>query len=323
MKTITFHCEVITPMFLAGADGKTPELRPPSIKGAMRFWWRAMNGHLVTKNKDGSWDYSELKKQEAELFGGTEQKAKFSINTKITTNWNFDNKLPFEGAPATRNGKPITINIFEYLTFGLKDNFKDPNREYIGPNSKFDIIITANEKYHNIIKEIMSVISYYGGFGAKTHNGFGSFSIKNETDLYLQNYDYIQGTKKAYYTFSKNTLIYETKNEYTSWEKTLGLIGSIYKNTRGSLEKHYSYNKRKFVASPIITKQGEMSDIERHSKFLFLKVHKHDAKYYGQILLLPYLYLTDSEYYSQNTLKDYNKVFDSFSKKLNENQDLN
>ncbi|OPX29474.1 MAG: type III-B CRISPR module RAMP protein Cmr1 [Candidatus Omnitrophica bacterium 4484_171] len=50
MKTITFECETITPMFLAGADGRTPELRPPSIKGAMRFWWRAMNGHLPLVN---------------------------------------------------------------------------------------------------------------------------------------------------------------------------------------------------------------------------------------------------------------------------------
>ncbi len=50
MKTIEFECETITPMFLAGADGKTPELRPPSIKGLMRFWWRAMNGHLPLNN---------------------------------------------------------------------------------------------------------------------------------------------------------------------------------------------------------------------------------------------------------------------------------
>jgi len=33
---------MITPLFMAGADGKTPELRPPSFKGMMRFWWRAM-----------------------------------------------------------------------------------------------------------------------------------------------------------------------------------------------------------------------------------------------------------------------------------------
>ncbi len=47
MRSITFECETITPMFLACADGKTPELRPPSIKGLMRFWWRAMNATHV------------------------------------------------------------------------------------------------------------------------------------------------------------------------------------------------------------------------------------------------------------------------------------
>jgi CRISPR-associated protein Cmr1 len=65
MKTIAFECETITPMFLGSADGRTPELRPPSIKGAMRFWWRAMNGHLSLE---------DVKKEEAELFGGSGEK---------------------------------------------------------------------------------------------------------------------------------------------------------------------------------------------------------------------------------------------------------
>ena len=61
MQFITFKCEIITPMFMGGADGVTPELRAPSIKGAMRFWWRAMNGDLPLE---------QLRKQETELFGG-------------------------------------------------------------------------------------------------------------------------------------------------------------------------------------------------------------------------------------------------------------
>lgn len=35
MNTITFKCETVTPMFMAGADGKEPELRAPSIKGVL------------------------------------------------------------------------------------------------------------------------------------------------------------------------------------------------------------------------------------------------------------------------------------------------
>ena len=66
MQTITFECEVITPMFMAGADGTTPELRAPSIKGALRFWWRAMNGHLTLE---------AMRKAEGEIFGDTTQRS--------------------------------------------------------------------------------------------------------------------------------------------------------------------------------------------------------------------------------------------------------
>lgn len=33
MEEVTLKCEVITPMFMTGADGKTPELRPSEFKG--------------------------------------------------------------------------------------------------------------------------------------------------------------------------------------------------------------------------------------------------------------------------------------------------
>ena len=72
-QTLTFYCQTLTPMLLHGADGQTPELRPPSIKGALRFWWRALHGHL---------SLDILKKREAMIFGSTDQKlgkSSFSI----------------------------------------------------------------------------------------------------------------------------------------------------------------------------------------------------------------------------------------------------
>jgi CRISPR-associated protein Cmr1 len=43
--------KIVTPMFLSGADQEATELRPPTIKGVIRFWWRALacsrfNGNL-------------------------------------------------------------------------------------------------------------------------------------------------------------------------------------------------------------------------------------------------------------------------------------
>lgn len=48
MNTIIFECETVTPMFLTGADSKKPEFRAPSIKGLMRFWWRAIQVYEQT-----------------------------------------------------------------------------------------------------------------------------------------------------------------------------------------------------------------------------------------------------------------------------------
>jgi CRISPR-associated protein Cmr1 len=46
MEKITFECEIITPMFMYGGDGKTLELRPSEFKGMLRFWWRALHPEL-------------------------------------------------------------------------------------------------------------------------------------------------------------------------------------------------------------------------------------------------------------------------------------
>ena len=46
MESQEFEVEIVTPLFLGGADPNKAELRAPSIKGALRFWWRALNPHF-------------------------------------------------------------------------------------------------------------------------------------------------------------------------------------------------------------------------------------------------------------------------------------
>jgi CRISPR-associated protein Cmr1 len=40
-------CEVVTSLFCAGADQQRPEIRPPSIHGAMRSCFRALMGGIL------------------------------------------------------------------------------------------------------------------------------------------------------------------------------------------------------------------------------------------------------------------------------------
>ncbi|MCX7840755.1 MAG: type III-B CRISPR module RAMP protein Cmr1, partial [Anaerolineae bacterium] len=41
----TLELQTVTPLFLAGATARgAPELRAPSVRGEMRYWWRAALG---------------------------------------------------------------------------------------------------------------------------------------------------------------------------------------------------------------------------------------------------------------------------------------
>lgn len=46
MITRLYHIEFLTPAFCAGADQTKAELRPSSLRGALRWWFRALGGSL-------------------------------------------------------------------------------------------------------------------------------------------------------------------------------------------------------------------------------------------------------------------------------------
>ena len=151
METIKFECEVITPMFLGGADGKSAELRAPSIKGALRFWWRAMNGHLPL---------DQLHKEESKIFGDG-------------------------GTDARRS--PVTIRIvgkkIEAKQFELVPHKPFMKGNAISPKEIFEVIIASNKKeILEKTKAVFILTSLFGGFGKRVRRGMGSIRINKISD---------------------------------------------------------------------------------------------------------------------------------------------
>src|SRR5256885_390570 len=64
MPWTTLHLQVTTPIFNSGAEGDAG-LRVPSLRGAMRFWFRALAGMAVGN------DLSRLAALERHVFGAT------------------------------------------------------------------------------------------------------------------------------------------------------------------------------------------------------------------------------------------------------------
>lgn len=70
MRTISATFEVVTPMFLGGSGQSAEGIRPSSVKGALRFWWRAWAwSALRAQQPDELSALRALHAQEARLFG--------------------------------------------------------------------------------------------------------------------------------------------------------------------------------------------------------------------------------------------------------------
>lgn len=173
MNRIVFDCEIITPMFLYGACGKTPELRAPSIKGAMRFWWRAVRAEN---------DLTKMKNLEDSIFGGSGEKegrSKFSITVKCDSISTKRHKiLPHHTGNRTCPYLPGCESRYNPGTCRRGRKllaFDQQNLQVILQYGKFPEGFSTEK-----LIALFKLTSCLGGLGRRSRRGFGSFLIISE-----------------------------------------------------------------------------------------------------------------------------------------------
>ncbi len=309
MEKITFTCETITPMFLSGADGVTPELRPPSIKGALRFWWRAMNGHLSLE---------DLKTKEDEIFGGTDGRSKVLIRVKM-----LNNNLSKKYIKSLRN------QSLTYMAYGVEE------RLYFDIGTKFNIIFTINEqnkdKYLEIKNELIksfSLLTHLGGLGAKSRNGFGAFTCEQTNNFEtIIKYENFKNDKPPFFTAITNkTEIYQSQKFFDNWQDAISELKNVYADIakKGINPK----DDRKYIAAPYKT----VPIPARHSKLHLMSLTKIDDNIIYVITYLPYDYMKfykslNNEALNDSDIQKYNskwkKVMLSFNQLIDDAKDKN
>ncbi|MDZ4709995.1 MAG: type III-B CRISPR module RAMP protein Cmr1 [Saprospiraceae bacterium] len=152
MSKIIFTCKTVTPLVMNGADGFNVELRPPGIKASLRFWWRALHGHLPIE---------QLRTQEAAIFGSTKGRSKVLIRTN--TGIDESNKkrislLPHKGGS-------------EACSYIAGQDFKI--------RLDFDEKVISKEK----LKYLFILACTLGGWGKRSRRGFGSVTVTEIDDV--------------------------------------------------------------------------------------------------------------------------------------------
>lgn len=307
MKEICLAFKVITPMFSAGANGQRAELRPPSVKGVLRFWWRATQVGLGLK---------QLQEKEGEIFGSAREKEnkKSSFSLAIKT-FGLDRFRSFDPLPGHKYPvKNFPANILEYLAYGTCEWSRQEKRnvftrEYIKPDCTFELVLRIwEEKNRAEIFKALQAFYLFGGLGSKTRNGFGgleviSASAEGEQEVKalssLTPDDVFKGLcsfngDPSFPAFSKHARLFKTKKQFPTWDACLAELGLAYRNARLSLEKLHNYSRRRYIGAPIVVNKQQESHLDRHAKPYFLRVYKQSNGYTGYILYLPADYLPRS-----------------------------
>ena len=296
MQTITFTCEVITPMFLAGADGTTPELRPASIKGALRFWWRARNGHLVGENRD----LTQLKEAEAKIFGGSgEGQGRSKVILQIQEDNLTIEQSNISLTPHHKKGYCLNLNENQ-----IRSNVNTKNCQKWDKNidacakarppkdgylfgkftieTRFDSSIISEAELVKVLK----LTFLAGGLGKRTRRGFGSLSLELNGKQCFQSKNDVEEFIKELSLPKSSTIDFpyllsiEIGKEYEAYTPLLEDIG---------LQSH-NYNQRNdlYLGFAKKIKNGNAYEQKRMASSIYVSVFKdHETgKYYPIITTL-------------------------------------
>ncbi|MEX1028031.1 MAG: type III-B CRISPR module RAMP protein Cmr1 [Candidatus Paceibacterota bacterium] len=175
--TITATYRIVTPMFCAGADQKSAELRLPSFKGALRFWWRSLMWGKVE-------NHSKLRRREAELFGASDTKTGQSkVRLRITRK----GLGTIERPPAIfEDGR---LSGAHYLGYGVMEAFPSKNKGTKAGQLTRGMLSggtfavecrfsahTAGEQIDEVQRSLI-LLGTVGGLGSKSRKGFGSLTL--------------------------------------------------------------------------------------------------------------------------------------------------
>jgi CRISPR-associated protein Cmr1 len=171
---------VVTPLFCGGAGGDTAEVRLPSFKGVLRWWWRA----LAWSQLGG--DLGEVCRDENALFGsagGGQSKVSMRLIPSTAPKWIDSGKhLRIDG---TIDGKIVEEGA-RYLGYGVMGAFgKDAGkltRACLMAPFELKLELRVRDLDRTKLERLLDAlraVGLLGGFGAKSRRGYGSLVLRS------------------------------------------------------------------------------------------------------------------------------------------------
>ena len=168
---------ITTPMFIGGADQKASDVRPASLKGALRFWWRALNWQgFSQKNGDEAAALRALHAEEARLFGLAASKDSGGQGVFLLS---LSQKNP---QPVEQPFSNMTTSQLYLLGMGL-GSFKNGNHTLRNALTGGDFSVRllfrpdCSEADRKSVLDALYLFGLLGALGSRARHGMGSVSL--------------------------------------------------------------------------------------------------------------------------------------------------
>lgn len=211
MNYLEIEFGLVTPAFVSTADQNLAELGAQTIKGVLRWWWRALPEHADLK-------HDLLRKREGLIFGAAHQELRLRSKVVLSVQpkhlgFRDQGKVPYSCSHSVRAGK-FEIDALHYLSYGpvatVGKREKDPNgraynpkfndtngkaksglilkRPALEPDSTFLLRLSWREGSLTVDqeRELVRALAAWlelGGIGSRSRKGWGSVAFKKEPHI--------------------------------------------------------------------------------------------------------------------------------------------
>ena len=156
---------VITPLWGGGVEANVNDpvtlIRGSSIRGHLRFWWRALRG-----NCNGS-TITAMREKENSIWGSTKVPSQVKITVNVTKKGTKFQATNFHGEQIANVGAMNSRDA--YVTFPLR-----LTRASLTENIQFSVVLEYPDSVKDEVEAALWAWQTFGGIGARTRRGMGA-----------------------------------------------------------------------------------------------------------------------------------------------------
>lgn len=168
--------KLITPLFGGGVEAHKADpitvIRGASVRGQLRFWWRATRGGQF------GGDLKKMREAEQAIWGTAAKKGEVKSGPSEVV---LDVKVLNHGKPfraEDRRGNPVRNigepnSIYSYVAFPLRDS----SDAVILQDIEFELTARYPVEVQNEVQAALWAWETFGGIGARTRRGFGALQL--------------------------------------------------------------------------------------------------------------------------------------------------